>query len=349
MLDICLNHRIGYFGEQRDKESDYFAMGFRLYDPEIGRFLAIDPLLDVQPSQTPYHYCFNNPTSFTDPTGLYPEKEKGDKVQMSEINYWAFEEAWQSLMNSRIQYEENWQMARRQWRDLFYLISDKKYNDRMYGNGGGGGSSSGRVGTRYGSMSYSINGVEGKIIYRFKDGQDKELIEKKLKDGLDWQCKDDETRNELTEYFIKGYELKVDVSISGKYLSSLYNEQYKEDTKYLNGILTSNWKTNDPNNTLLPPIPGLEIGCIYIASEFLNNERNYDAGKYTTYTSQFLFFLFGTDPYYVDFNLTFSHETGHRLDSFNFFIDEIDVEENAYERTMRQYQLNNNGRRIKIP
>jgi len=38
---------------KKDKESDYFAMGFRLYDPEIGRFLAIDPLLDVQPSQTP--------------------------------------------------------------------------------------------------------------------------------------------------------------------------------------------------------------------------------------------------------------------------------------------------------
>ena len=89
-------NRIGFFGEQRDKESDYFAMGFRLYDPEIGRFLAIDPLLDVQPSQTPYHYCFNNPTSFTDPTGLYPEKEEGDKVQRMQImifrddGYWAF-------------------------------------------------------------------------------------------------------------------------------------------------------------------------------------------------------------------------------------------------------------------
>jgi len=40
-------NRIGFFGEQRDKESDYFAMGFRFYDPEIGRFLAIDPLLDI--------------------------------------------------------------------------------------------------------------------------------------------------------------------------------------------------------------------------------------------------------------------------------------------------------------
>ena len=84
-------NRIGYFGEQRDKESDYFAMGFRLYDPEIGRFLAIDPLLDVQPSQTPYHYCFNNPTSFTDPTGLYPEKEKVDKVQDVKIRIFHWE------------------------------------------------------------------------------------------------------------------------------------------------------------------------------------------------------------------------------------------------------------------
>ncbi|MBP7509775.1 MAG: RHS repeat-associated core domain-containing protein [Prolixibacteraceae bacterium] len=141
-------NRIGYFGEQRDKESDYFAMGFRLYDPEIGRFLAIDPLLDIQPSQTPYHYCFNNPTSFTDPTGLYPEKEKGDKVQAMEINYFVNEQIYHSLMNNKISYEENWEMARRQWRGLFYLISDKNYYKRMNGDGGGGGgSSSGRTGT----------------------------------------------------------------------------------------------------------------------------------------------------------------------------------------------------------
>jgi len=81
-------------------------------------------------------------------------------VQAMEINYWALEEAWQLLMNSRIQYEENWQMARKQWRDLFYLISDKKYNDRMYGNGGGGGggSSSGRAGTNEsGNGVYAMN------------------------------------------------------------------------------------------------------------------------------------------------------------------------------------------------
>ncbi len=161
LLEAGEENRIGYFGEQRDKESDYFAMGFRLYDPEIGRFLAIDPLLDVQPSQTPYHYCFNNPTSFTDPTGLYPEKEKGDKVQEEMSFYFVNEEAFHSLMNNKISYEENWQMARKQWRWLYYLISDAKYYERLDGYGGVG-YSSGRTGT-----NESGNGVDNlKLDYK---------------------------------------------------------------------------------------------------------------------------------------------------------------------------------------
>ncbi len=52
-------------------------MGARVYDPQIGRFLSVDPLLDVFPSHSPYSYSFNNPISYTDPSGLAPEKEKG--------------------------------------------------------------------------------------------------------------------------------------------------------------------------------------------------------------------------------------------------------------------------------
>ena len=44
-----------------------------MYDAGIGRFGAIDPLADdKQESWNPYHYVFNNPTRFTDPTGLRP-------------------------------------------------------------------------------------------------------------------------------------------------------------------------------------------------------------------------------------------------------------------------------------
>ncbi len=58
-------------------------MGARVYDPQIGRFLSVDPLLDVFPSHSPYSYSFNNPISYSDPSGLAPEKEKGggNKIQ----------------------------------------------------------------------------------------------------------------------------------------------------------------------------------------------------------------------------------------------------------------------------
>ncbi|MEM9859238.1 MAG: DUF6443 domain-containing protein [Bacteroidota bacterium] len=48
----------------------------RMYDAGIGRFMAVDPKADdEQKSWNPYHYTYNNPTRYTDPTGL---KTKGD-------------------------------------------------------------------------------------------------------------------------------------------------------------------------------------------------------------------------------------------------------------------------------
>ncbi len=54
--------------------------GARLYDTKTGRFLSVDPLWQAFPSLTPYQYAFNSPLSFKDPTGLAPQKEKGDKI-----------------------------------------------------------------------------------------------------------------------------------------------------------------------------------------------------------------------------------------------------------------------------
>src|SRR5699024_9590808 len=49
---------------------DYNA---RLYDPKLGRFLSVDPLI-AHPSSTqainPYSYVENNPLNKTDPTGM---------------------------------------------------------------------------------------------------------------------------------------------------------------------------------------------------------------------------------------------------------------------------------------
>jgi RHS repeat-associated protein len=53
--------------------SGWYETHFRNYDPALGRFIAIDPLATRYVSHSAYHYAFNNPTLFNDPTGAYPD------------------------------------------------------------------------------------------------------------------------------------------------------------------------------------------------------------------------------------------------------------------------------------
>ena len=46
---------------------DYSA---RYYESAIGRFTTVDPLAEKSYSQTPYHYCSNNPINRVDPDGM---------------------------------------------------------------------------------------------------------------------------------------------------------------------------------------------------------------------------------------------------------------------------------------
>jgi uncharacterized protein RhaS with RHS repeats len=49
----------------------------RYYNPQIGRFLQIDPLADISEVSSPYSYASNNPISSNDPSGLKEEDKKG--------------------------------------------------------------------------------------------------------------------------------------------------------------------------------------------------------------------------------------------------------------------------------
>ena len=48
-----------------------------MYDPELGRFMSADPFVQApynSQSYNRYSYVFNNPLSFTDPSGYECEK-----------------------------------------------------------------------------------------------------------------------------------------------------------------------------------------------------------------------------------------------------------------------------------
>ncbi|MCX5397482.1 polymorphic toxin-type HINT domain-containing protein [Streptomyces sp. NBC_00102] len=66
-----LSHK-GYIGGDDDNSTGLVHLGAREYDPETGRFISADPVLDLNdPVQmNGYVYCENNPVTFADPSGL---------------------------------------------------------------------------------------------------------------------------------------------------------------------------------------------------------------------------------------------------------------------------------------
>jgi RHS repeat-associated protein len=61
-----------FTGKEWDDEYNlnWYHFPARSYDPQIGRFLTVDPHASFYPSLTPYNYAGNNPVAFFDPTGM---------------------------------------------------------------------------------------------------------------------------------------------------------------------------------------------------------------------------------------------------------------------------------------
>ncbi|WP_406302322.1 polymorphic toxin-type HINT domain-containing protein [Streptomyces sp. NBC_00885] len=82
----------GFVGGTNDVSTSLTHLGAREYDPALGRFISVDPLMDLTNAQQlhGYTYSSNNPVSKSDPTGLretcgaygnacYPNTGKRDK------------------------------------------------------------------------------------------------------------------------------------------------------------------------------------------------------------------------------------------------------------------------------
>ncbi|MFJ6822974.1 polymorphic toxin-type HINT domain-containing protein [Streptomyces niveus] len=65
----------GFVGGTIDTQSGLTHLGAREYDPALGKFMSVDPVIDyTQPEQmNAYAYAHNSPVTQSDPTGLAPD------------------------------------------------------------------------------------------------------------------------------------------------------------------------------------------------------------------------------------------------------------------------------------
>jgi RHS repeat-associated protein len=63
------SYKYGFNGKENDNETGTQDYGMRIYNPALGRFFSIDPLVGKYPYYSPYHFAGNNPIWASDLDG----------------------------------------------------------------------------------------------------------------------------------------------------------------------------------------------------------------------------------------------------------------------------------------
>src|SRR5690554_5815859 len=122
-----------------DLDANLSLMDFRLYDGALGRFFGIDLLADLFTSHSPYHFAYNNPVSFADPTGLNPTDPPGSLIyDESGSSSFVDDDGLEGVLIN-FKREDGWRPSPidNPWAEFSMEIVAPPHT---YGGGGGGGS-----------------------------------------------------------------------------------------------------------------------------------------------------------------------------------------------------------------
>jgi RHS repeat-associated protein len=81
-------YRYGFNGKELDKDlvGNCYDYGFRIYNPQLGKFLSVDPLTKSYPQMSPYPFAMNDVTRCIDLDGLekylviYEQVKKSSRI-----------------------------------------------------------------------------------------------------------------------------------------------------------------------------------------------------------------------------------------------------------------------------
>lgn len=72
------NNFLGNGGTEFNTTSNLYDLDYRQYDPVLGRLNGIDPMATKYASLSPYNFSFNDPVTFSDPSGADPYQRSDD-------------------------------------------------------------------------------------------------------------------------------------------------------------------------------------------------------------------------------------------------------------------------------